>query len=422
MRKRELTIPTILGIITAIGGLVAGIILLNKPLRSLVGAAVEETPSQVKMTNITDSSFTVSWITPKSTSGYVQYGEKNNPELVVSDDRDQEKGQIGNYFTHFVTIRGLKATTKYSFRIGPGRNLYEVTTGVTLRNPPPADVAYGQVITASGDPVDGAIVYLGLGGMVPQAALTQASGSWVIPLSTARSSDLTNFAAYDKDGGRVEVFVQAGGLGTATMITTAGKTKPVAEITLGTTNKEEEAAPVTQVVNIGSKFSTQALQAVSEPAQILVVSSPKFDERVNSQRPEILGKGPAGAQITITIESDNVYTSKVSTDRSGNWSYSVPGNLEPGEHTVTITGIVDGVKKTIKRSFVVEAAGVSNVPAKTATPSAKLKPSPTPMPRIAYPSTASGTPKSGNLTPTLILLILGAGLIVAGYTGYNYKS
>ena len=421
MRKRELTIPTILGIITAIGGLVAGIILLNKPLRSLVGAAVEETPSQVKMTNITDSSFTVSWITPKSTSGYVQYGEKNNPELVVSDDRDQEKGQIGNYFTHFVTIRGLKATTKYSFRIGSGRNLYEVTTGVTLRNPPPADVAYGQVITASGDPVDGAIVYLGLGGMVPQAALTQASGSWVIPLSTARSSDLTNFAAYDKDGGRVEVFVQAGGLGTATVATTAGKTKPVAEIALGE-NRNETLETRKPEPTPASKFSTQALQAASGSAQILLISSPKFDERVNSQRPEIMGKGPAETQITITVESDNVYTGKVSTDQNGDWSYSVPGNLEPGEHTVTITSVVDGVKKTIKRNFVVEAAGVSNVPAKTATPSAKLKPSPTPVPRIAYPSTESGTPQSGNLTPTLILLILGAGLIVAGYTGYNYKS
>ena len=79
MKKRELTIPTILGIITAIGGLVAGIILLNKPLRSLVGAAAEEAPSQIKMTNITDSSFVVSWITTKSTSGYVQYGEKITP-------------------------------------------------------------------------------------------------------------------------------------------------------------------------------------------------------------------------------------------------------------------------------------------------------------------------------------------------------
>lgn len=409
MKKRELTIPTILGIITAIGGLVAGIILLNKPLRSLVGAAVEETPGQVKMTNITDSSFVVSWITPKSTSGYVQYGEKNNPELVVSDDRDQEKGEIGNYFTHLVTIRGLKATTKYSFRIGSGRNLYEVTTGVTLRNPPAADVAYGQVITASGDPVDGAIVYLGLGGMVPQAALTKSSGSWVIPLSTARSSDLTNFAAYDPDGERVEVFVQAGGLGTATVVTTAGKTKPVAEIILGT-------AQVMQAVNIGSKFSAQALQAASGSAQILLISSPKSDERVNNQRPEIMGQGPAEAQITITVESNNVYTSKISADQNGDWSYSVPGDLEPGEHTVTITSVVDGVKKTIKRNFVVEAAGVSNVPAKTATPSAKL------LPRVVLPSTASGVPVSGNLTPTLILLILGAGLIFSGVISFKKMS
>ena len=50
-------------------------------------------------------------------------------------------------------------------------------------------------------------------------------------------------------------------MGTATVTTITGKTKPVAEIILGTTNREEETAQTTSVVNIGSKFSTQALQA-----------------------------------------------------------------------------------------------------------------------------------------------------------------
>ena len=165
MKKRELTIPTILGILVTIGGLVAGVFLLNAPLRSLVGASPEETPTEVKVTNTADTSFVVSWTTAKSTSGYIQYGEGEKPELVVSDDRDQEKGEIGIYFTHLVTIRGLKAATNYGFRIGSGKGLYDqggqlykVTTGITLRNPPRADVAYGQIVTSSGDPVDGALV------------------------------------------------------------------------------------------------------------------------------------------------------------------------------------------------------------------------------------------------------------------------
>ncbi|MEK7154953.1 MAG: fibronectin type III domain-containing protein [Patescibacteria group bacterium] len=417
MKKRELTIPTILGILVTIGGLVAGVFLLNAPLRSLVGASPEETPTEVKVTNTADTSFVVSWTTAKSTSGYIQYGEGEKPELVVSDDRDQEKGEIGIYFTHLVTIRGLKAATNYGFRIGSGKGLYDqggqlykVTTGITLRNPPRADVAYGQIVTSSGDPVDGALVYLAMPGTVPQAAITKSSGSWVIPISTARTVDLTSFAAYDASAGQVGVLVQAGALGTATVTTTTGNTKPVPEITLG------------QTVNLAAQQPTPTPSTESKlSGPALVILTPKSGERVNSTQPEIMGKAPAGAEVTIVIHSTTQITQTVTADENGDWSYSVPAGLEPGTHTITITALVNGVKKTVQKSFVVEAAGVSNAPAKIATPAATLKPTPTPKPtpRVAYPSTESGTPQSGNLTPTLLLLILGSGLVLTGAFAYR---
>ena len=417
MKKRELTIPTILGILVTIGGLVAGVFLLNAPLRSLVGASPEETPTEVKVTNTADTSFVVSWTTAKSTSGYIQYGEGEKPELVVSDDRDQENGEIGIYFTHLVTIRGLKAATNYGFRIGSGKGLYDqggqlykVTTGITLRNPPRADVAYGQIVTSSGDPVDGALVYLAMPGTVPQAAITKSSGSWVIPISTARTVDLTSFAAYDASAGQVGVLVQAGALGTATVTTTTGNTKPVPEITLG------------QTVNLAAQQPTPTPSTESKlSGPALVILTPKSGERVNSTQPEIMGKAPAGAEVTIVIHSTTQITQTVTADENGDWSYSVPAGLEPGTHTITITALVNGVKKTVQKSFVVEAAGVSNAPAKIATPAATLKPTPTPKPtpRVAYPSTESGTPQSGNLTPTLLLLILGSGLVLTGAFAYR---
>ena len=415
MKKRELTIPTILGILVTIGGLIAGVFLLNAPLRSLVGASPEETPTEVKITNTGDTSFVVSWVTAKSTSGYIQYGEGEKPELVVSDDRDQEKGEIGIYFTHLVTVRGLKVATNYGFRIGSGKGLYDqggqlykVTTGITLRNPPRADVAYGQVVTSSGDPVDGALVYLAMPGTVPQAAITKPSGSWVIPISTARTIDLTSFAAYDPSGGRVDILVQAGSLGTSNVTTTIANTKPVPQITLGQTGnlagQEPAATPAA-----GSKLT----------GETLVILTPKSGERVNSSQPEIMGKAPAGAEVTIVIHSTTEISQTVTADENGDWSYSVPSDLEPGTHTITITALVDGVKKTVQKSFVVEAAGVSNAPAKIATPAATLKPTPKPTPRVAYPSTESGTPESGNLTPTLILLILGGALVLTGAFAYR---
>lgn len=421
MRKRELTIPTILGILVTIGGLIVGVFLLNKPLRSLVGASPEETPTEVKVTNTADTSFVVSWITAKSTSGYLQYGEGEKPELVVSDDRDQEKGEIGNYFTHLVTVRGLKAATSYGFRIGSGKGLYDqqgqlykVTTGVTLRNPPQADVAYGQIVTSSGDPVDGALVYLTMPGTVIQAAITKPSGSWVIPISTARTVDLTSFAAYDTSTGQLGILVQAGALGTATVTTTTANTKPVPQMTLGqTTNlvaQEPTPTPATE-----SKLSGSA----TETGETLVILTPKSGERVNSTQPEIMGKAPVGAEVTIVIHSTTQITQTVTADENGDWSYSVPAGLEPGTHTITITALVNGVKKTVQKSFVVEAAGTSNAPARVATPSAVIKPTPKPTPRVAYPSTESGTPQSGNLTPTLLLLILGSGLVLTGAFAYR---
>ncbi len=414
MRKRELTIPTILGILATIGGLAAGVVLLNKPLRNLVGARVEETPKEVKITNISDASFVVSWVTDKSTSGYIQY----NGELVVSDDRDQERGEIGNYFTHLVTVRGLKPATKYSFKIGSKENLYEVTTAVTAGRPPAADVAYGQVVTASGDPVEGAIVYLSLPGAVPQAVLTKPSGSWVIPVSIARSADLTGYAAYDREKEKIEITVQAGALGTSIVNTTTGTTKPVANITLGENISGEMPVP-TPIA--GSKFSQETL--ATDTGETLVILTPKSGEKVNSQKPEIMGKAPAGSKVTIKVESSQLFTETLTANENGDWTYGVPENLDPGVHTITVTSIIDGVTKTIKKSFTVEAAGVSNAPARVATPSATLKPTPKPTPtiapRVAYPSTESGTPKSGNLTPTLILLILGAGLVAAGAFSYR---
>ena len=438
MRRPELTIPTILGILLTVGGLATGLWLLREPIRGLVGAAPEEAPTEVKITNISDTGFAVSWVTGKAAAGYVQYGEavKGEPDLVVSDDRDQEKGAIGSYFTHLVTVRGLKATTKYTFRIGSGRTLYdqqgqvyETTTGVALTRPPAADVAYGQVTTPAGDPAEGAIVYLVLPGVVPQAALVKSSGSWVIPISTARTTDLTSFAAYDAQNGQMEIMAQAGPMGTATVRTTTANDSPVPVITLGQTKDYviQAGEPEVAATDAASKFSAGAFDPASEAtgAGTLTILTPKSGERVNTDQPEIMGRAPAGARVTITVESPQTYTTTLTADKSGEWTYSVPGNLEPGEHTITVSTVVAGIVKKVTRSFVVQAAGESSVPAKTATPSAPIKPAPPPKPtptppvRVSIPSTESGVPTSGNLTPTLILLILGAGLVITG--GLSYK-
>lgn len=432
-----MTIPTLIGVILAIAGLATGLWVLRSPIGGLVRATVEETPQNLKVTNITDNSLVISWTTQKATSGYVQYGEAGKgPDLVVSDDRDQEKGSIGNYFTHLVTMVGLKGSTKYEFRLGSGKakydnqgKPYEISTGVVLRNPPAADVAYGQATTAAGEPAEGGIVYISLPGTVPQATLVKSSGSWVIPLATARTTDLTSFAAYDLQNSQEEIKVEGGPLGVATIVITTGKDSPVPEIVLGqdkdyvSRGNESVEPPVVEQDGV-SKFSAELFGPVTEATGSgLVLLTPKFGERVNSSQPEIIGKAPAGSTITVEIHSDALITGTTIADKNGNFSYSVPEDLSPGEHTVTISMIVDGIIKKVSKKFVVEAAENSDAPAFSATGSGKLKPSPSPtptlVPRITYPATESGTPQSGDSTPTLILLILGGGLILSGVFAYK---
>lgn len=445
MRKPEIHFPTLLGILVAIVGLVSGVVLLRNPLSALVSASPEEAPQKTQITNITDTEFVVSWVTSKAVAGFVQYGEQNNPSLVVSDDRDQDNGNVGSYFTHFVTVKGLNPSTNYVFKIGSGKNLYDqqgqlytVSTGPQLKDSPTADVAYGQVMTGNGDPAEGAIVYLHLSGVVPQAALVKTSGSWVIPLATSRTTDLTSFAPYDPSQEKLEIFVEGGTLGTTqTQITTA-EDKPVANLTItsGDVAQAEEVnstpTPTTDP-DLPSKFTGDAV-AIATPSAALVILTPQLDEQINSTKPQILGKAPANAKIQIEIHSDQIINGSALTDKNGNWTYSVPSNLAPGQHTITISTLVNGVTKQVTRSFVVEAAGESNAPAISASPSATLiptipvtvtvtpRPTPTPtiIPRVAYPSTESGVPATGNLTPTLMLAILGLTLLGAGLVSYKF--
>lgn len=448
MRKPEIHFPTVFGILLAAIGLVTGVFLLRNPLRVLVGASPEETPQKTQITNVSDTEFVASWVTDKAVSGFIQYGEKD-PSLVVSDDRDQDNGNVGNYFTHFVTVKGLSPSTTYVFKIGSGKALYDqqgrlysVTTGPQLNSPPPADVAYGQVDTSSGEPAEGSIVYLRLEGVVPQAALVKTSGSWVIPLATSRTTDLTSFAPYDPTTTKLEIFVEGGTLGTTQAQATTGGDKPVANLVLtsqatASTDTVVSTPSPTIDPNLPSKFTGEAVAPATPSANPLVILTPQLDESINSGKPEIIGKAPARAEIQIEIHSDQVISGTAVADKNGNWSYSVPSNLSPGEHTITISTIVNGVSKRVTRSFVVEAAGESNAPAISASPSATLAPtlavtatpkpsvtpSPTPtiIPRVAYPSTESGVPETGNLTPTLLLSILGLGLISAGVFGYKIK-
>ncbi|MDO8551531.1 MAG: fibronectin type III domain-containing protein [bacterium] len=431
--NREQRIPTLIGAFLLLGGLVGGVLLVQRGPLLFLKAAPEITPSEVKITNVADSSFAISWLTQKEVNGTVRIGESSSLNQTFNDDRDQATGQSNLYSTHHITVKNLKPTTKYYFKIGSEGRLfdnsghpYELTTAVKPSDPLPAsDIASGTIVTSDGKRAAGAIVYLSMVNMTPQSAIAGNDGRWAMSLSTALSTALTNFAQYDKAAQVEEIFVQGGQGGTATAVTTTSNDNPVPDIVLGKTYDFRKSSaydsngnPVSPPDDLSptpestpsSKFSFTQLKPptlASESSKLTITNPVQEGEDINTSKPAFSGTGPAGKTIQILVESNNKYTASVKVDSSGEWTWTVPTDLEPGDHQITLTYL----GKRITRSFTVLAAEESNLPAFTATPSGTITPTlsatatptrePTATPTSSITATGTVTPTTGTTaTPT----------------------
>ena len=442
-------IPTILGLFILVIGIGAGIFFVSKDVLFGPKLSSELAPKKVKITNVNHGQFIVSWITNQEAMGYVRYGKTPTLSTTIADDREQRSGTSISLKTHYVTISGLQSNTKYYFKIGSGseKNLYdnngrpyEITTAPSLGASPPPELANGKILTAAGGPASGIIIYLTLPGATPLSALVANDGSWVVDLASALTINLSSYVQLDPQTTPIDILAQGEDQISKALAVTANA-NPVPEITLGqtydfrtetlasiqqtdtseTTNppttREESALPET-APQIPSQFPIEPLTtppgAASE-SEVALTNPSGEGETIYSLRPEIIGTGPANKVLTITLKSPEEYTSTVVVSDQGTWNYTPPEDLEPGEHTLTINYVDDeGEEQVITRNFIV-AAAAEGLPSFTATPSASPSPEATSTPRISMPSTESGVPDSGIITPTLGISLLGFLLLGAGF-------
>ena len=449
--KRTKTIPTFLGLILLTIGTIASVFLIQRVQTFSPKASGQNQPDQVRITNINDTSFIVSWITPSATTGFVIFGETVQLEKTAFDERDNNT-VTAKSLTHYVLVKDLKPTTKYLFKINSGGTNYdngdkpyEITTAATINSAlPENDTAYGLILNQEGNPANGAIVYLSLANTTPQASLVKEDGSWMIPLSMARSVSLTSYSNYDKQLQIEEIFVQDASLGTISAINTTKDDSPVATMTLGKTYDFTQTAkqnlsptpgnsllltaptatrspisPTPTTAQQNSGFSLQ--QATLSPAGRLNIHNPAEGEKLNTTKPEFLGTAPANQVVEIKVESTTSYSGQTLVDQQGNWQWHPPANLAPGQHTITATiKDANGIEQKIIRSFTVLAVGEENYPAFTATASAQTATPVEPTRIITTPTPEPTPPKSGNLTPTYLSLIIGLILLLIGF--YQFKT
>jgi hypothetical protein len=460
--------------------MVSGVVMINKISTSPPRASAENAPEQVKITNIGESSFTVSWITQSSTKGIVIFGEKAQQlNQRVLDQRENLKS-VKEDFTHYFWVQNLKPATKYYFKINSSGKIfdnngrpYEVTTAPKINLPlPENDTAYGIILNKEGGPAKGAIVYLSLANTTPLSSLVKEDGSWMIPLSMARSVSLNNYSAYDKEFQIEELFVQGGNSGNSTALNITKNDNPFPTLILGqnydftkdmddkkgvadllvlrnetqptvgpgnfisepsltptNTPLPPKATPTNFLVPINPPQSLSPGVTLSPTAIItqkrLNIVNPSEGEGLNNLRPQFQGTAPSGGVLDIKVESDPYYFGQTVVDQQGNWNWTPPADLSPGKHTVTVLySDENGVTQKLVRNFTVLAAGESNLPSFTSTPSATLTVTqiPTAKPSITITTpTASPTPYvTGSLTSTGLSLIIGLALLILGF--YQLKS
>ncbi len=449
---KEKKFPTILGLLLLFGGVVAGVFLTNQRTGFVSKANSSCQPKNPQITNTTNNSASISFVTESSCfSSLLINNQTIENKAAVSVD---QKSKI-----HYFDVNNLTPAANYIFSFIIDGKKYEEPSYEfkTADNPsgsiPSSNLAWGRVFTPEPElkAAHKVIVFLTIPGSTPLSALVTSSGNWNISLANSFNESKTGrFTATKNISEEIIVIDQNN---QATQITgNTSNNNPVPDIILGQNQFSAAAIIYDTETDTGSLSSvTPALESKE-----LDILNPKENEAISTQKPDFFGTSPGNSIIKIEIHSPTTYSGEVVSNSDGSWNWSPPSNLEPGEHTITATTIINGVEKIITRKFTVLATDsglaytasssattptptptVTSIPTiaptpttmEISTPTATIIPTSTPdeIPTssptvmVSTPSTSSGIPKTGNLFSTILLLLVSSSFIAFSFFSFKKK-
>lgn len=365
-------------------------------------AAAGATPKKVQVTNISDTSFTVTYQTDEPVLGSVTSGKDDTLGTITLDDRDQVLNTPDKHRLHYITVKNLTPGTKYFYAISSGGEtfkndtaLYEITTAPVISTPETSQQPLkGQVTLDDGSiPVEG-IVTVGTDTSQLLSVMLKPDGSYEIPLNTLRTQDLSaRLPLTDTALLNVTVFDP---LQQSTAVIPAKEASNAPIMTLSknydfsTTIADDAEASTSADVTPALPQSENTAQATGPQ-----ITTPQADQSFSEVQPTFDGRAVANATVEITIQSAQEINASVQADANGNWQYKPQTPLEPGNHTIIIKSLdAQGVLQSISQSFTVYAEGSQFV-----EPS--ISPPPLPTPVFAPTIPASATPTIEIPTPTV---------------------
>lgn len=402
-------IPTLLGLAILIVSMVAGVLLFGNGTGLFAPRATPATtPQNIVISNVTDKAFTVSFYTDEETIAFIKYGSSaNNIKQQASDDRDQLSGVIKPYRLHHITVRGLEPNTDYYYNLGTGSNAsfdnngvpYQITTASSLSNVSPNNqTIYGTVSQMSGQPGEGAIVFVTPEGSGALSAIVKSSGSWAVSLANAFNSSLSAYPQVSEDT-VLSIKVQGTDLNLVSnrVVNVAGA-QPVPEIIIGQEASEDsEELLATREELLAENFeasenfvdseeieTNEAIQEEAGTDDDLVQNSQlenevgedetttladsqrtldlnEVDEAstaqdniIESTQPIIKANLPPNITVRIEIHSETAIETIAATDANGNVEVDIASlkeSLSPGEHSINYTYIDPETGQEVSKSY-----------------------------------------------------------------------
>ena len=402
--KKEFKFPTIIGLIFLILAVVAGIYATQST--KIFNSKASDTcgPENIQITNITNSAVNISFTTTSACSFSLSANAQTFDDVRSTPSR-----------LHYFEVKHLSSETNYKFSLINNGNLmnsdnYNFKTATTPATAiPTSNLAWGKVFNPDKKTPAMAIVFLNIPGAAPLSSIVTTNGNWSVSLANSFNDAKNNWFTPPSSPISEEIIAISED-GTATQITnTTDNNNPVPNIIIGTNFlepiSEEQKAAIGQF-DVGSGASTQ---------KKVDIYNPKDGDILQTNKPDFFGSAPTNSKVIIEVHSDVLINGETSSSPSGEWHWSPPSNLTPGEHTITVKSqnLSTGVWETVTRNFTVLAAD-SAQPQYTASNSATtptLTPTPTetivitPTVRVAQVSTASGAPPvTGNTLPTVLII------------------
>lgn len=270
-------IPSVLGIGLIVIGVVVTTALVKGPSLLQIKAGPSDEPKNIEITNISDSSFTVTYTTDNSTLGTITFGkDPNTLDQTTLDDRDQLTQKVNNYSAHSITANSLEPNTTYYFKITSGSKdildnakPFNVKTGPTISSPPSSqNPMSGKALNPDGSiPSDG-LVIVNIDGAEKITTYLRKDGSFMIPLNNLRTNDLASYFDLDENT-NINIKIKSANLSSSADVM-PNQISPVPIITLSNNYEfTEETEPMKKIDSTHSaSFKDMIFPKLSKPKRV----------------------------------------------------------------------------------------------------------------------------------------------------------